>query len=112
MPPLTFAFVQIDGSTKTRPQERHLIRSHVMQRKNKQPGSRRSKREAAREKRKEARKDDEVGLSLMEETANVSGGKRNMHVPRAPPSDWALFSFPEELDISCQQSMHQCKKFH
>ena len=120
-------FVPTDGSAKIRPTERKLIRRHCMQDRNKQPGSRRSKREAARvvaatrhELEKRGRYRDYEGASSLStgSTALCSDlltgdGRRHASddqstVPPSPPSDWALFRFSEELDVHSQALMHQC----
>ncbi|KAM0811463.1 hypothetical protein AB5N19_11819 [Seiridium cardinale] len=120
-----FAFVATDDSARVRPSERLVIRRHCMRQKNKQPGSRRSKREAAREaaeflRRSEVHdRESSSGLGLIpakDQFASrpyltASEGRRQGSDPAnlapPPPSDWALFSFPEELDVSSQKLMHQ-----
>jgi hypothetical protein len=125
--PQQLAFVPTDGSARIRTPERQLIRHHCMRQKNKQPGSRRSKREAARAaagySRKFEKQDQESSSGpqpiptrdQVVSRSELSAGEgrkqassRQDTVPPPPPSDWALFQFPEELDISSQNLMHQC----
>jgi hypothetical protein len=124
--PQQLAFVATDSSARIGSSERQIIRRHCMRQKNKQPGSRRSKREAARAtaeySRKAEKQDQKSGsgpepistedrvasrseLSTREERSQVSN--KQCIVP-SPPSDWALFQFPEELDVFSQKLMHQC----
>jgi hypothetical protein len=124
--PQQLAFVATDSSARIGSSERQIIRRHCMRQKNKQPGSRRSKREAARATTKYSRKskkqdkksnsgpepiptEDRVAspseLSSREGRSQVSN--KQWIVP-SPPSDWALFQFPEELDAFSQKLMHQC----
>lgn len=117
--PQQLAFVMADGSGRIGSPERQLIRRHCMRQKNKQPGSRRSKREAARaasqlphESRPEDQKINNCSdrLSVRNRVA-PSPAQKQLFVKRCilpPPSDWALFHFPEGLDISAQKLMHQC----
>ncbi|KAH8698534.1 hypothetical protein BGW36DRAFT_406490, partial [Talaromyces proteolyticus] len=108
MPQQQLAFVLTDSSAKVLSSERQLIRRHCMRLKNKQPGSRRSKREAARATDRyyspKAERQDQV-LSRGEKRRQAS----NEHnaLPPPSPSDWALFQFQEELDASSQKMMHQ-----
>lgn len=113
------AFVITDGSGRIGSSDRQLIRRHCMRQKNKQPGSRRSKREAARaaaqpshEPRLEKQEIDNPSdrISVRNRVAPPPA-QVQLFVERCilpPPSDWALFHFPEGLDISAQKSMHQC----
>jgi hypothetical protein len=83
-----------------------------MREKNKQPGSRRSKREAARaaagEWAEHSRK-QRGRKSITDRNALHSERKQAYRLPLPPPpSDWALFRFPEELDVFSQELMHQC----
>ena len=124
--PKQLVFVATDSSARIGSSERQIIRRHCMRQKNKQPGSRRSKREAARAtaeySRKAEKQDQKSGsgsepilpedrvasrseLSAREGRRQVSN--KQWIVP-SPPSDWALFQFPEELDVSSQKLMHQC----
>jgi hypothetical protein len=94
--PQQFAFVPTNGSGVIGSAERQLIRRHCMRQKNKQPNSRRSKREAARVV-------SQSGVQARNEQ------KQAFCVPSAPPSDWALFPFPEALDIPSQKLIHECR---
>ncbi|KAJ3463436.1 hypothetical protein MRS44_008222 [Fusarium solani] len=116
--PQQLAFVMADGSGRIGSPERQLIRRHCMRQKNKKPGSRRSKREAARaasQLPRESRPEDQKinncsdRLSVRNRVA-PSPAQTQLFVKRCilpPPSDWALFHFPEGLDISAQKLMHQ-----
>jgi len=124
--PQQLAFVLTDGSARIRSPERQLIRHHCMRRRNKQPGSRRSKREAARgtagylrklEKDRESTSgpllvvvNDGVAFrsNLSAEEGRKQASSPQGTLPPPPPSDWALFQFPEELDVFSQKLMHQC----
>jgi len=98
-----------------------------MRQRNKQPGSRRSKREAARaaprylckfEKQDQKSSSGLQPVSTKDRVASRSelsagegqGQASNKQgiMPLPPPSDWALFQFPEELDVFSQKLMHQC----
>ncbi|KAK9351077.1 hypothetical protein V1523DRAFT_417882 [Lipomyces doorenjongii] len=124
--PQRLVFVLTDGSARIRSPERQLIRRHCMRHKNKQPDSRRSRREAARVAAGYSRKfekHDQKSSSgpqpIPPEDRDVSGsemsaGERRRQasdeqgtVPPPPPSDWALFQFPEVLDMPSQELMHQ-----
>ncbi|UPL01653.1 hypothetical protein LCI18_012587 [Fusarium solani-melongenae] len=122
--PQQLAFVMTDSSGRIGSPERQLIRRHCMRQKNKQPGSRRSKREAARvasQLSHESRpKDQETNnssdrLSVRNRVAPPpawleKAEQTRLFVKRCilpPPSDWALFHFPEGLDIPAQKSMHR-----
>lgn len=121
------AFIATDNSGRIRYSERQLIRSHCMRRRNKNPGSRRSKREAARaaagyssESKEQGRKisfgpepistkdlvTSQSTLSVRESQSKAANQECILSLPR---SDWALFAFPEELGIYSQKLMHQCK---
>ena len=123
--PKQLAFVMTDGSGRIGSPERQLIRRHCMRQKNKQPGSRRSKREAARaaaqlsqESRPEGREINNSSdrLSIRNSVApspawRASEARTRLFVKQCilpSPSDWALFHFPEGLDVSAQKLMHQC----
>ncbi len=124
--PQQLAFVPTDGAARVPPSERLLIRRHCMRQINKQPGSRRSKREASRAaavySRKEKKDRENVsGQQLILADGRVAvrselvtgGGRKQASdeydsLPPPPPSDWALFQFPEELDGVSQKLMHQC----
>jgi hypothetical protein len=98
-----FAFVPTDGPTGIGSAERQLIRRHCMRQRNKQPNSRRSKREAAR---------TAAGTFQVVSLPGVLAETERMQpfcVPSAPPSDWALFPFPEALDVPSQKLMHECR---
>jgi hypothetical protein len=109
-----------------------LVRRRAMLGKNKQPGSRRSRREAAQAaadistKAEEHDKALEVVPVLLDHTNSPTRQTRppsyfrtgdlrrnavntRITVPRPPPSDWALFQFSAELDIPSQKMMHKCK---
>ncbi|KPM36274.1 hypothetical protein AK830_g10297 [Neonectria ditissima] len=118
------AFVIADGSGRIGSSERQLIRRHCMRQKNKQPGSRRSTREAARaaaEVSNESRQGDQRvnhlsdGLSARDRVVPSSATyaseeQRGLVAEQCVlpmPSDWALFHFPEELDFPAQELMHQ-----
>ncbi|RDW65101.1 hypothetical protein BP6252_10752 [Coleophoma cylindrospora] len=123
--PQLFAFVPTDGSARIRSPDRQLIRHHCMRRRNKQPGSRRSKREAAREasgypgnlKKQDQHSIDGpqpnftenrvVAHSTLSAQERSQAANQQGVVPPPPPSDWALFQFPDELDIFSQKLMHQ-----
>ncbi|KAH6655158.1 hypothetical protein BKA67DRAFT_559633 [Truncatella angustata] len=123
--PQQFAFVATDDFARIRSAERQLIRRHCMRQKNKQPDSRRSKREAARASAKSPRnhlnQDERSSLrpepipieALVvshSEECTMRGQKQvSNHDQIAPPlpSDWALFEFPEKLDVVSQKLMHQ-----
>lgn len=123
--PQQLTFVITDGSGRIRPSERQLIRQRCMQQKNKQPDSRRSKREAARAAAKPPREsgpEDQVvnystdGASarsrVQPPSASVSEWPRGrLFIKRCiipSPSDWALFPFPEGLEPAAQKLMHEC----
>jgi hypothetical protein len=124
--PQQLAFVATDSSARIGSSERQIIRRHCMRQKNKQPGSRRSRREAARataEYSGESEKQHQESNSkpepiLTEERvtsrSELSAREGRRHVSykqcivSSPPSDWALFQFPEELDVFSQKLMHQC----
>ncbi|KAJ4247439.1 hypothetical protein NW762_013114 [Fusarium torreyae] len=121
--PQQLAFVITDNSGGIGSSERQLIRRHCMQQKNKQPGSRRSKREAARAAAKpprESRPDDQVvthsadGVSarntVQPPSASVSKEHSRLFIKQCilpSPSDWALFPFPEGLEPPAQKLMHE-----
>ncbi|RMJ15095.1 hypothetical protein CDV36_005249 [Fusarium kuroshium] len=114
------AFVITDGSGRIGSSERQLIRRHCMRQKNKQPGSRRSRREAARA----AARISPESRSEVQGVTHLSDGlvSRDRVVPSSrsdqktllikqcilpSPPDWALFPFPEGLDHSTQKLMHE-----
>lgn len=116
-------FVTTDGSAKVSASQRRLIRSHCMREKNKQPQSRRSRREArklqavvkedrrasgvepahsdASEKQEQEQKQQKQVLNEDLALAPVVG------IPPPPPSDWALIKFPVETDRTSQMLFHQ-----
>lgn len=122
--PQQLTFVITDGSGRIGSSERQLIRQRCMQQKNKQPGSRRSKREAARAAAKPPREsgsEDQVathstdGASarsrVQPPSASLSEGQRGLFIRQCilpSPSDWALFPFPEGLEPPAQKLMHEC----
>ncbi|KAH8660013.1 hypothetical protein BX600DRAFT_53059 [Xylariales sp. PMI_506] len=139
------AFVPTDPLARFTILERQLIRRHCMLGKNKQPGSRRSRREAAKAVAAAAPKADDGGGVVREQeeeqkqdsverdttqpktmatpasswvrarTAWCHPGEsqekktfeRRDRLPPPPPSDWALFRFPEELDDVSQLMLHK-----
>ncbi|KAH6964637.1 hypothetical protein DER45DRAFT_153573 [Fusarium avenaceum] len=121
--PQQLTFVISDGSGRIGSSERQLIRQRCMQQKNKQPDSRRSKREAARAAAKPPREsgpEDEVvnhstdGASarsrVQPPSASVSEEQRGLFTRQCilpSPSDWALFPFPEGLEPPAQKLMHE-----
>lgn len=125
--PQQLAFVMTDGSGRIGSPERQLIRRHCMRQKNKQPGSRRSKREAARAASQLSHESGPEGqeinnssdrLSVRNRVAPSPAGRESEEQTRLllercllpSPSDWALFHFPERLDVSSQNIMHQCAR--
>ncbi|RSL60407.1 hypothetical protein CEP53_005437 [Fusarium sp. AF-6] len=114
------AFVITDGSGRIGSSERQLIRRHCMRQKNKQPGSRRSRREAARaaaelssESRLEIQGVTHSSDRLVSRDRVVPSStseKKSLVIKQCilpSPSDWALFPFPEGLDHSAQKLMHE-----
>ena len=129
--PNQLVFVATDGLGRLQSADRQVIRRHCMLGKNKQRTSRRGKREAAQAtdgSSRTAEKHDKAlewqltpsqraavtaseveprpGRSMGEWRRDVASGQ--VCVPPPPPSDWALFRFPEELDILGQELMHKC----
>jgi len=99
-----FAFVPTDGSAVIGSAERKLVRRHCMRQKNRKPNSRRSKREAARVAAETSQVVCRSGF--LAETEQ----RQAFCIPSAPPSDWALFPFPEALAVPSQKLMHECGK--
>lgn len=125
--PAQFAFVPTDGSTMIQSPLRKLIRHHCMKERNKQPNSRRA-RQTARKTRRDQKDKPEYNrhreIFPRPTTNNVSQARRRPEwpggescnqtaqqpaVPPPPPSDWALFRFPGELDAVSQELMHKCQ---
>ncbi|VUC29906.1 unnamed protein product [Clonostachys rosea] len=113
------AFVLADGSGNIQPAERRLIRHHCMQKRNKQLGSRRSRREDALVKagqwlKAEAEARNKHVRQQKATLAYVPPKQETQHptyeiepAPIPAPSDWALFTFPKELDDFNQGLLHQ-----
>ncbi|CAH0037058.1 unnamed protein product [Clonostachys rhizophaga] len=120
-----FAFVPTDGSTMIHSPLRKLIRHHCMKGRNKLPNSRRA-RQTARKTRRAMKDKPECNrqrkIHPRPTTNNVSQARwrpewpgaescnqtaQQPAVPPPPPSDWALFRFPGELDAVSQELMHK-----
>jgi hypothetical protein len=107
--PQQLAFVATDSSARIGSSERQIIRRHCMRQKNKQPGSRRSKREAARAtaeySRKAEKQDRKSGFGpepipsedrvASRSELSAREGRRQVSnkqwIMPSPPLDWALF---------------------
>ncbi|KAH8886447.1 hypothetical protein GQ53DRAFT_750700 [Thozetella sp. PMI_491] len=110
--PQELAFVTTDGFARIGSPERLLIRSHCMRGKNKQSGSRRVRREAVRAEsgkpvNPKKQEPDSVAKRSPSRIGTAAARRRPNLMPLPPPSDWALFSFPTELDSSSQELMHK-----
>jgi hypothetical protein len=117
----SLVFVTTNGTAQVPISQRGLIRSHCMREKNKQPQSRRSKREARRLQAAAAKENEKApstgstptSLSVANKSKQGGANERlavaRTRVPPAPPSDWALIKLPVELDRTSQKLFHRCK---
>ncbi|KAK7227994.1 hypothetical protein V2G26_000164 [Clonostachys chloroleuca] len=112
-------FVLADNSGNIQPAERQLIRHHCMQKRNKQLGSRRSRREDALVKAGQWLKAEAEARNkhVLRQKATLAYVPPKQEIrypthgvdpsPMPVPSDWALFTFPRELDEFNQGLLHQ-----
>ncbi|KAL2059805.1 hypothetical protein VTL71DRAFT_10189 [Oculimacula yallundae] len=130
--PRRLVFVPTDEAGTIQSAERQLIRRHCMQQKNKKTDSRRSIREAARAASLHDPENHELSCIVSSPLVPVASTTNSTHshsksharerpkqmlseassrrsiIPSPPPSDWALFQFPGNLEVSSQKLMHQC----